>query len=71
MMGEIIFVFATWLLIPPTPRLDLSGPAWAELVNSQPLNSALMFKVALLLGDKTNDVKDLFVHNLVLPKIFR
>ena len=27
-------------------RLDLSGEAWAAIVNKQPLNSALLFKVS-------------------------
>ena len=43
----------------------------AELVNSQPMNSGLLYKVALLIRDKADQVKDGFIHNLLLPAVFR
>jgi len=51
--------------------LELPGSTWAELVNSQPMNTALLYKVALLLTDKENSIKDVFIHHLVLPSSFR
>jgi len=51
--------------------LSLPGGAWAEIVNRQPLNAALLYKVALLLRDEEDSVKDRFVHGLKIPKMFR
>jgi len=51
--------------------LSLPGSAWAEIVNRQPLNAALLYKVALLLRDEEDSVKDRFVHGLQIPKMFR
>ena len=38
-------------------RFNLSGDAWADIVNKQPLNSAFLFKVTLKTFPKTILVK--------------
>ena len=35
------------------------------------MNSGLLYKVALLLRDKADQVKDGFIHSLLLPTVFR
>merc|ERR1719234_2415232 len=51
--------------------LKLEGEAWAKIVNKRPLNSALLFKVALILRDEDDLVKDRFIHKLKLPENYR
>ena len=38
-------------------RFNLSGDAWADIVNKQPLNSAFLFKVTLKTFPKTIFIK--------------
>ena len=35
------------------------------------MNSGLLYKVALLIRDKADQIKDRFIHSLLLPTVFR
>eukprot|EP00091_Calanus_sinicus_P004862 TRINITY_DN1522_c1_g1_i1.p1 TRINITY_DN1522_c1_g1~~TRINITY_DN1522_c1_g1_i1.p1 ORF type:complete len:1087 (-),score=342.03 TRINITY_DN1522_c1_g1_i1:65-3325(-) len=52
-------------------EVDLSGADYASLVNSSPGNSALLFKIAMVLRDETIVKKQDFVNALNIPDHFR
>jgi len=72
--NEIEKLPRAWQYILPQKFYDgfnLSGDAWADIVNKQPLNSAFLFKVSLLLRNEDDIVKDQFINSLKLSGKFR
>jgi hypothetical protein len=72
--ADVLALPLSWQYLLPRvfyDSLNLPGNAWAEIVNAQPMNAALLYKVALLLRDEGDEVKGLFIHHLNMPKLFR
>lgn len=52
-------------------RLNVTVAEWAEIVNEQPLNTGLLYKVALMIRDKEDFAKNNFVKKLSLSSLFK
>eukprot|EP00092_Neocalanus_flemingeri_P041336 GFUD01045010.1.p1 GENE.GFUD01045010.1~~GFUD01045010.1.p1 ORF type:complete len:1669 (+),score=312.22 GFUD01045010.1:50-5056(+) len=51
--------------------LGLDGAGFAELVNSSPGNTAMLYKIAMVLRDESVAMRDAFMNNLNLPDQYR
>ena len=52
-------------------EVELSGADYASLVNNSPGNSALLFKIAMVVRDQSNVKKQQFINSLNMPDHFR
>jgi len=52
-------------------NVELNGAAYAGLVNAAPGNTALLYKIALVLRDESVVKKQEFMDNINLPDVFR